>query len=212
MDDTYNASRPRAKSDEMQIGGVETQKPALNRVGTLRRLGYYALQLNFEGARPMAASKFADLTGRYRRRPRRRCRDEQGRRQEDRRRAGRRPGAQCPAGHGRAAPTANCRWCGRWPRARSSTRPSWCRPRWRSRVFLPWLITPLLMIGGAFLCFEGSEKLAHKFLHSPEDDATHKAAHVARAWPIPKSTWSRWKRTRSRARCAPTSSCRPRSS
>ena len=27
------------------------------------------------------------------------------------------------------------------------------------------LITPLLMIGGAFLCFEGVEKLAHKFLH-----------------------------------------------
>ncbi|MDO5059854.1 MAG: DUF808 domain-containing protein [Neisseria sp.] len=29
----------------------------------------------------------------------------------------------------------------------------------------PWLITPLLMIGGAFLCFEGVEKLLHKFLH-----------------------------------------------
>nr|MBP8922197.1 DUF808 family protein [Thauera sp.]HQV08776.1 DUF808 family protein [Thauera sp.] len=29
----------------------------------------------------------------------------------------------------------------------------------------PWLITPLLMLGGAFLCFEGFEKLAHKFLH-----------------------------------------------
>jgi hypothetical protein len=26
-------------------------------------------------------------------------------------------------------PTASCRWCGRWPRARSSTRPSWCRRR-----------------------------------------------------------------------------------
>ena len=46
-------------------------------------------------------------------------------------------------------------------------------------VFLPWLITPLLMIGGAFLCFEGAEKLAHKFLHSAEEDAQHKAAHVA---------------------------------
>src|SRR5476651_2251466 len=31
--------------------------------------------------------------------------------------------------------------------------------------FLPWAITPLLMVGGAFLCFEGVEKLAHKFLH-----------------------------------------------
>jgi len=29
----------------------------------------------------------------------------------------------------------------------------------------PWLITPLLMIGGAYLCFEGFEKIAHKFLH-----------------------------------------------
>jgi predicted DNA repair protein MutK len=37
--------------------------------------------------------------------------------------------------------------------------------------FLPWAITPLLMIGGAFLCFEGVEKLAHKFLHKDEHDA-----------------------------------------
>jgi Zn-dependent protease with chaperone function len=29
----------------------------------------------------------------------------------------------------------------------------------------PWLITPLLMFGGAFLCYEGAEKLAHKYLH-----------------------------------------------
>ncbi|MBD8629123.1 hypothetical protein IFT74_19380 [Oxalobacteraceae sp. CFBP 8755] len=45
MDDTYNAPGTRGKSDEMQIGGVETQKPALNRVGTLRRLGYYHCNL-----------------------------------------------------------------------------------------------------------------------------------------------------------------------
>lgn len=37
-------------------------------------------------------------------------------------------------------------------------------------AFLPWLITPLLMMGGAYLCFEGVEKLAHKFLHSAEED------------------------------------------
>ncbi|MGF6271865.1 putative DNA repair protein MutK [Massilia sp. UYP11] len=42
-------------------------------------------------------------------------------------------------------------------------------------VFLPWLITPLLMIGGAFLCYEGFEKIAHKYLHSAQDDAQHKA-------------------------------------
>ena len=35
----------------------------------------------------------------------------------------------------------------------------------------PWSITPLLMAGGLFLCFEGFEKLAHKFLHSPAQDA-----------------------------------------
>jgi len=33
------------------------------------------------------------------------------------------------------------------------------------------LIVPLMMIGGAFLCFEGVEKLAHRFLHSADDDA-----------------------------------------
>ncbi|MDW3221936.1 MAG: DUF808 domain-containing protein [Paracoccaceae bacterium] len=27
--------------------------------------------------------------------------------------------------------------------------------------FAPWLITPLLMLGGAYLCFEGAEKIAH---------------------------------------------------
>jgi len=34
--------------------------------------------------------------------------------------------------------------------------------------FMPWLVTPLLMVGGAFLCFEGVEKLAHRFLHKEE--------------------------------------------
>ena len=46
-------------------------------------------------------------------------------------------------------------------------------------VFLPWLITPLLMIGGAFLCYEGFEKLAHKYLHSAQDEAARKAEHKA---------------------------------
>jgi predicted DNA repair protein MutK len=41
-------------------------------------------------------------------------------------------------------------------------------------AFAPWLITPLLMLGGAFLCFEGAEKLAHRLLHSrAEDEAEH---------------------------------------
>ena len=36
-------------------------------------------------------------------------------------------------------------------------------------AFIPWAITPLLMLGGAFLCFEGFEKLAHRFLHRDQD-------------------------------------------
>ena len=37
----------------------------------------------------------------------------------------------------------------------------------------PWAVTPLLMIGGAFLCFEGVEKVAHKLLHSQEEESHH---------------------------------------
>ena len=42
-------------------------------------------------------------------------------------------------------------------------------------IVAPWLVTPLLMVGGAYLCFEGFEKLAHKFLHGG-DGAAHEAA------------------------------------
>jgi len=42
-------------------------------------------------------------------------------------------------------------------------------------ALLPWLITPLLMLGGAFLCFEGVEKLAHQWLHGKAgDEAEHR--------------------------------------
>jgi hypothetical protein len=48
----------------------------------------------------------------------------------------------------------------------------------------PWAVTPLLMLGGAFLCFEGFEKLAHKWLHSRhEDDAHHQELLQAAANP-----------------------------
>lgn len=41
-------------------------------------------------------------------------------------------------------------------------------------AFIPWAVMPLLMLGGLFLCFEGFEKLAHKYLHSHvEDGASH---------------------------------------
>ena len=39
-----------------------------------------------------------------------------------------------------------------------------------SAVF-PWIITPLLMIGGAYLCYEGFEKVAHRLLHPAAEDA-----------------------------------------
>jgi predicted DNA repair protein MutK len=42
-------------------------------------------------------------------------------------------------------------------------------------AFAPWAVMPLLMIGGAYLCYEGFEKLAHKFLHSPAKDDAHHA-------------------------------------
>lgn len=37
-------------------------------------------------------------------------------------------------------------------------------------AFLPWLIVPLLMIGGAYLCFEGVEKILHKFIAHEEHE------------------------------------------
>ena len=47
-------------------------------------------------------------------------------------------------------------------------------------AFAPWLVTPLLMAGGAFLCYEGFEKLAHRFLH-PADDAHRRRAERVQA-------------------------------
>ena len=41
-------------------------------------------------------------------------------------------------------------------------------------AFAPWLITPLLMVGGAFLCFEGVEKIMHLF----DKHKKHEAADV----------------------------------
>ena len=35
-------------------------------------------------------------------------------------------------------------------------------------AFAPWLVTPLLMLGGLYLCYEGVEKLAHGYLHGDE--------------------------------------------
>ncbi len=43
-------------------------------------------------------------------------------------------------------------------------------------LFIPWAVTPLLMVGGAYLCLEGFEKVAHKFLHSGAHDQVHTEA------------------------------------
>jgi len=51
-------------------------------------------------------------------------------------------------------------------------------------AFVPWAVTPLLMLGGAFLCFEGFEKLAHRFMHSSAERAVeHEALTRALADP-----------------------------
>lgn len=50
-------------------------------------------------------------------------------------------------------------------------------------VFIPWAVIPLLMLGGAFLCYEGFEKLAHRFLHRHEDDAHRQQLREAVANP-----------------------------
>ncbi len=48
----------------------------------------------------------------------------------------------------------------------------------------PWLVQPLLMIGGLYLCFEGVEKIAHKLLHGKE--ATKDHADLAEALATPE--------------------------
>jgi uncharacterized protein len=38
--------------------------------------------------------------------------------------------------------------------------------------FLPWLLTPILMIGGAYLCYEGAEKIWHRFSGHHDEHAS----------------------------------------
>ena len=64
----------------------------------------------------------------------------------------------------------------------------------------PWAITPLLMLGGAYLCFEATEKIFEALTHT---------GHAEEAVEITDPTSSRT--ARSAARCGPTSSSRPRS-
>ncbi|RFC36784.1 MAG: hypothetical protein DID92_2727743458 [Candidatus Nitrotoga sp. SPKER] len=46
-------------------------------------------------------------------------------------------------------------------------------------TFIPWAVTPLLMLGGAFLCYEGFEKLAHKLVQSKTKIDVHQIEHMA---------------------------------
>jgi hypothetical protein len=46
-------------------------------------------------------------------------------------------------------------------------------------TFLPQAIVPLLMLGGAFLCYEGFEKTWHKLRPTPPDARAEQVAHVA---------------------------------
>jgi hypothetical protein len=44
---------------------------------------------------------------------------------------------------------------------------------------IPWAIIPMLMVGGAYLCYEGFEKIAHRWLHGADDAA--REAQILRA-------------------------------
>lgn len=53
-------------------------------------------------------------------------------------------------------------------------------------AFAPWLVTPLLTLGGLFLCFEGAEKLLHSVFHGKHGDVEgHPVPHTAHAHPAP---------------------------
>ena len=52
----------------------------------------------------------------------------------------------------------------------------------------PWMVTPLLMLGGGFLCFEGFEKVMHKVLHPNAPSKSAAAAANARS-PEEMAAW-----------------------
>lgn len=47
-------------------------------------------------------------------------------------------------------------------------------------AFAPWAVTPLLMVGGLYLCFEGCEKLAHHFLHRSKKSVEEASAELSK--------------------------------
>ena len=46
-------------------------------------------------------------------------------------------------------------------------------------AFIPWAVTPLLVVGGLYLCFEGVEKLAHRWLYGADDGEAEHAGELA---------------------------------
>lgn len=50
-------------------------------------------------------------------------------------------------------------------------------------AFIPWLITPLLIVGGAYLCYEGVEKIAHAIFHKAEQQQQKQSLKTAIADP-----------------------------
>lgn len=75
-------------------------------------------------------------------------------------------------------------------------------------AFIPWAITPLLMIGGAFLCFEGAEKVLHMFAARKEKDTPEMRQQRLEA--LAAQDPKRLNAIRSKARSARTSSSQPR--
>lgn len=53
-------------------------------------------------------------------------------------------------------------------------------------AFLPWAITPLLMLGGAFLCYEGFEKIAHSLFRRDENERALRREKRAQALADPE--------------------------
>ncbi|MEO5712980.1 MAG: DUF808 domain-containing protein [Luteolibacter sp.] len=55
-------------------------------------------------------------------------------------------------------------------------------------TFAPWGITPLLMIGGVYLCFEGVEKLHHAFIHRGKKSEEQAGEEIAELEAAPPET------------------------
>ena len=56
---------------------------------------------------------------------------------------------------------------------------------------IPWAVTPLLMIGGAYLCYEGAEKILHRFLPAAKHSPHHTHSESTTAQPLDPATVER---------------------